>query len=91
MRKPSNKDFVVIPSRAGKDLHNSKGTEDAYIRIESYDHFGTAIYVDRFDSDVEDADKAHIASESFPHSDAGAEEATHSLQTHGFRVAVMIK
>jgi hypothetical protein len=91
MKKPSNIEFVVVPSRMGRDLQNSEGTEDAHIRIERNDQLGTGIFVDRFDSAIVNADKAHIASESFAHSDVGAEDATRYLQEHGFQVAVMIK
>jgi hypothetical protein len=83
--------MIVIPSRRGTDLSNSDGTEDAHIRIEKYEQIDTTICVDRFDSAIRDANKAHIVLNSFSHSNQGAEEATQYLQKHGFRVAVIIK
>ncbi|MDV3278027.1 MAG: hypothetical protein LYZ69_06110 [Nitrososphaerales archaeon] len=82
---------MVIPTRAGKDLENADRTRDAHIRIESYRHVGTNVYVDVFDSATEDADDAHIVSEAFPWADEGADQATRFLQKFGFRTVVMIK
>lgn len=73
------------------DLDNIEGNEDANIRIETNEAFATVICVDRFKSDTKDANEAHIGSEFFLYSNAGAEEATQFLQRHGFRAAVAIK
>ena len=81
----------VIPARMGRDLYNKDGTLDAHIRIESYKEIGTDIYVDLFDSSIEDANEAHITSESFQYEASGATQATEFLQENGFRVAVVIK
>ena len=82
---------TIIPTRTGRDLTNMDETEDAHIRIETYKAIGTRIYVDVFDSSVQDPSAAHIVSEMFPWSDEGADEATQFLQKHKFRVAVVLK
>lgn len=82
---------VIVPTRAGKDLENMDNTKDTHIRIETYKEVGTNVYVDLFDSAIEDPDDAHITTEMFPWSDEGADLATRFLQNHGFRVVVMIK
>ena len=82
---------VVVPTRGGKDLENMDKTKDAHIRIETYKEVGTNVYVDLFDSAVEDPNGAHITSEIFPWTDDGADLATRFLQKHSFRVSVMIK
>lgn len=82
---------VIIPSRAGTDLHNRDKTIDGHIRIERYMETGTNIYVDLFLSKIDRAEDAHLASESFPWNSDGAGEATRFLQENGFRVVVMTK
>lgn len=82
---------VVVPTRRGKDLLNSIHARDAHVRIETYKKIGTNIFIDVFDSAIEDHDEAHLVSEAFPCSDQGADEATQFLHNHGFRVAVMVK
>ena len=89
--RPKGDFELVIPTRAGRDLYSTDGTNDAHIRIERYKEFGTDIYVDLFDSSVANASEAHIRSESFQYGASGAKEATEFLQENGFRVAVMIR
>ena len=81
---------IVVPTRRGKDL-NSVQARDAHVRIETYKPLGTNIFIDVFDSAIEDHDEAHLVSEAFPWSDRGADEATRFLRKHGFRVAVVVK
>jgi hypothetical protein len=81
----------VVPNRRGIDLQNQDETMDGHIRIETYKEKGTNIYVDLFVSKIRRADDAHIASESFPWDDQGAEEATRFLQENAFKIVVMIK
>lgn len=87
--KPSADLETLIPNRAGQDLRDENGATDGHIRVETYKGIGTRIYVDFFDSNEKDADKAHITSESFAHSEEGAKEATEFLQENGFRVKVL--
>lgn len=82
---------VIVPSRAGTDLHNRDKTIDGHIRIETYKETGTNIYVDLFLSKIQRASDAHITSESFPWTSDGANEATRFLQENGFRLVVAIK
>jgi hypothetical protein len=82
---------IVIPTRRGRDLQSAVKARDAHVRIEAYKKVGTNIFVDVFDSAIEDPDRAHLVSEAFPWSDQGADEATRFLQKRGFRVAIMIK
>lgn len=82
---------VVVPTRTGKDLESADGKKDAHIRIETYKQLGTNIFVDVFDSAIENADMAHLTSRVFRWNDEGAGEATRFLQKTGFRVAVLIK
>lgn len=81
----------MIPTRAGRDIQNQDNTVDGHIRIETYKKIGTEIYVDLFDSAIEDPTDAHIESQSFDHTDEGARDATEFLQGKGFSVVVMIK
>ncbi len=90
-RGQAGKDFkIIVPTRRGTDLENQNKTVDGHVRIEDYAGLGTSIYVDLFVSKVSNADEAHITSESFPWSDAGAIEATKFLQENGFRVVVVL-
>ena len=82
---------IVVPTRRGKDLQNSVQDRDAQIRIETYKQIGTNIFIDVFDSTIQDHDEAHLVSESFLWSEQGADEATRFLQKYGFRIAVVIK
>lgn len=82
---------IVVPTSAGRDLDNVGKTKDAHIRIETYKEVGTNLYVDVFDSMIEDPHDAHTVSEVFPWANRGAEEATRFLQKHGFRAVVMLK
>ncbi len=82
---------TVVPTRRGTDLQTKDGKIDGHIRIESYKNVGTMIYVDLFVSAVSDPDEAHITSEAFPWSDAGANDATKFLQENGFKVVIMIR
>ena len=82
---------IIVPTRHGKDLQNSVQARDAHIRIETYKQIGTNVFIDVFDSAIEDHDEAHLASEAFPWSDRGADEASRFLQKYGFRVAVVVK
>ena len=88
--KPGTYLETVIPSRIGKDLRDKAGETDGHIRVETYKGIGTRIYVDLFDSKEKDANKAHITSESFAHSDEGADEATRFLQKGSFNVAIVL-
>ncbi|MDG6906766.1 MAG: hypothetical protein JRN20_13380 [Nitrososphaerota archaeon] len=87
----NNRFQIVIPTGKGTDLVNVEGTEDAHVRIESHRQIGTNIYVDVFDSMMEDLAETNLVSQTFPCSDGGADEATRFLQGHRFRVAVMIR
>ncbi len=89
--RPKGDFELVIPSTAGRDLHNKDRTLNAHVRVETYKQSGTAIYVDLFDSSIADADEAHILSESFPYDDSGAKEATKFLQDDGFRVILALR
>jgi hypothetical protein len=82
---------VVVPTRVGKDLESEDGKKDAHIRIETYKQVGTNIFVDVFDSAIEDANKAHLISQAFQWNNEGGDEATRFLQKQGFRVVVLIK
>ncbi len=82
---------IVMPTRRGTDLENVAKTSDAHIRIETYKQVGTNIYVDVFDSAIENPNEAHVVSEMFPWTDEGAGQATRFLRKRGFRVVVMIK
>jgi hypothetical protein len=73
------------------DLHNSDGTIDAHVRIETYKEIGTHIYIDLFDSTVENASEAHITSESFHYGLSGAKSATEFLRDNGFNIVVAVK
>lgn len=81
--------MVIIPTRYGNDLLNAVQNKDAHVRIEAYKQIGANLFVDVFDSAIEDPNEAHIVSEAFPWSDQGADEATQFLQEHGFHVAIM--
>ncbi len=72
-------------------MENGDKTKDAHIRIETYEKVGTNIYVDIFDSVIEEPHRGHIVSEMFQWGDEGADEATRFLQKHGFHVVVMVK
>ena len=72
-------------------MENEDGKKDAHIRIETYKQLGTNVYVDIFDSAIEDANEAHLTSQVFQWNDEGADLATRFLQKHGFRVAILIK
>jgi hypothetical protein len=87
----SNNLEIIIPTRYGKDLQNAVQAKDAHVRIETYRQIGTNLFIDVFDSAIEDPNEAHLVSEAFPWSDQGADEATRFLQEHGFHVALMIK
>ena len=89
--KPNADLETVIPDRAGKDIFDKDGTTDGHIRVETYGGIGTRIYVDLFDSNEEDANKAYITSESFAYSDEGTDEATKFLQKNGFSIEVAPK
>ena len=89
--KPSGDLETVIPNRAGQDLRDKEGAIDGHVRIETYKGIGTRIYVDLFDSKEKDANEAHITSESFAHSDKGANEATKFLQENGFMVTARLR
>lgn len=82
---------VVVPTRAGRDLESEDGKKDAHIRIETYEQMGTNIFVDIFDSAIEDANRAHLISQVFHWNNEGADEATRFLQMHGFRAVVLIR
>ncbi len=89
--RPKGDFELVIPTRAGRDLHNEDKTLDAHVRVESYRQVGTAIYIDLFDSGIADANEAHILSESFPYDDSGADEASKLLKDDGFRVMLILR
>lgn len=82
---------IVNPTRRGTDSENATKTMDAHVRVETYKQVGTNVYVDIFNSAIEDPNEAHLISELFHWTDEGAEEATRFLQKRGFRVAVMLK
>lgn len=82
---------VIVPRRAGTDLHNRDKTIDDHVRIETYTEIGTNIYVDLFVSKIESVEDAHTTSDSFPWTDDGAREATKFLRENDFPVVVMIK
>jgi len=87
----SNADLeTVVPNRTGRDLRDKDGDTDGHIRVETYKGIGTRIYVDFFGSKENDADKPYITSESFAHSDEGAEEATKFLQENGFNIELTL-
>jgi hypothetical protein len=88
---PQRNALVIIPTRRGTDRENAAKTKDAHVRIETYKQIGTNIYVDIFDSAIEDPNEAHLVSEMFTWTDEGANEATRFLQKHGFQVAVVLK
>ena len=88
--KPSGDLETVIPDRAGKDIQDKDGAIDGHVRVETYNGIGTRIYVDLFDSEEEDANKAHITSESFAYSDDGADDATKFLRENGFKVTATL-
>jgi hypothetical protein len=88
--KPNADLETVIPNRTGRDLHDKDGATEGHIRVETYEGIGTRIYVDLFDSEEKDVDKAHITSESFAHSAEGADEATRFLQENGFKVTARL-
>ena len=90
--RPHIGDFeMIVPTRRGTDLHSQDERMDGHIRIETYKENGTSIFVDLFLSKIQQADRAHITSESFPWTSDGANEATRFLQENGFRVVVAIK
>ena len=89
-KRSEGKNLLVIPTRVGKDLDNQDRTIDSHIRIETYKHNETNIYVDIFDSCIEDASQAYLTSETFPYTKSGSNEASKYLQNIGFRVQVDI-
>ena len=89
--EPSPGFETVVPNRVGKDLRDKDNTLDGHIRIETWKGHGTQIYVDLFDSSVDDANEAYIASESFPKSIEGANEATKYLANNGFQIVVVLR
>jgi hypothetical protein len=88
---PSAKNTPVAPTSEGKDLDSADGTIDGHIRLETYKHLGTKIYVDLFDSSIRNPSRAHIISEMFPYTNKGARESTRFLQGNGFQAEVMLR
>jgi hypothetical protein len=88
---PSAKNTAVVPTSEGKDLDNANETIDGHIRLETYKHTGTKIYVDLFDSGIRDPSRAHITSEIFPYTKTGARESTRFLRDNGFQAEVMLR
>jgi len=82
---------VVIPTQKGEDLESKNGEKDAHISRSTYKFIADAIYIDVFDSTIENPDMAHIKSESFPCTGGGARTATDFLKGHGFDVTVQLK
>lgn len=72
-------------------MQSDTQAKDAHVRIEAYRQIGTNLFIDVFDTTIEDPNEAHLVSEAFPWSDQGADEATRFLQGHGFKVAIMMK
>jgi FAD synthase len=78
---------VVVVTAAGSDIETKDGEYDAHLRAEEDE-----IYVDVFDSHIEDATEAHIrgGTWTYPRTTEGAAEITERLQEeYGFTVTIV--
>lgn len=87
----TNATSSVVPTTEGGDLENVDHIIDGHIRIETYSHLGTNIYVDLFDSRVADAYQAQMVSKVFPSTLSGARESTKFLRDYGFAARVVLE
>lgn len=75
------------PTPRGTDLTSIDLAHDAHVRIETVAG-SRLLMVDIFRSTVEDADEAHVASETFPPSPRGHRDASSFLREFRFEVAL---
>lgn len=78
--------FRAVPT--GTDVVSPVERLDGHVRLEGAGK-GARIYVDLFQSDMEDAEEAHVSSESFPATKEGARAATDYLRARRFHVEVL--
>lgn len=80
----------IIPvNEKGSDVPPTKdGKYDAHVRIEEYEGL-RQIFVDVYNFQIKDADRAHIESAGFPPNLEGINEATDFLKGYGFDVQLI--
>jgi hypothetical protein len=79
------------PTSRGRDLDSTDRKYDAHVRLEAPPRERKrVIAVDVFDSKVKDSGKAHVESEYFPVSKAGAADAADFLLGYGFEVKIRL-
>jgi hypothetical protein len=77
----------VTPTARGRDVDSTDRAYDAHIRTETVDG-ERMIAVDIFDSSVKSSNRAHVESDLFEVTVAGAKEAQGFLEEYGFTVRV---
>ena len=78
----------VTPTERGYDLNSTDKVYDAHIRAETVAG-KRMIAVDVFDSSVKNASRAHVESDLFEATVAGAKEAQRFLDDYRFAVRVL--
>lgn len=79
---------IVTPTELGQDVGSTDKNYDAHIRLETVDG-KRMIAVDVFDTSIKNANRAHVESDLFEATVAGAKEAQRFLDDNRFAVRVI--